>query len=51
MDDIIKDMETNYGPPRSRTRKALRYAVAAIVGAAALAFVANKVNSSDTPEQ
>jgi len=52
MDEIIETMETEFGPAKNKARKALRYAVAAIVGAAALAFVAKKVSSSDnTPEQ
>lgn len=51
MDDILKDMEAENGPAKNKARKALRYCVAAILGAAALAFVATKVNSSDNPEQ
>lgn len=51
MDEIIGNMENEYGPAKNKARKALRYCVAAILGAAALAFVATKVNSSDTPEQ
>jgi hypothetical protein len=44
--DDIKNSATT-----GRFRKASRYAIAALVGAAALAVVAKKVSSSDNTEQ
>jgi hypothetical protein len=44
--DAIKSTET-----KSRLRKASRYALAALVGAAALVVVAKKVSSPDNTEQ
>lgn len=52
MSEVIDVTEAIQGRAhKTRVRKAIRYAFAALVGAAALAAVANKVKNSDTPEQ
>lgn len=52
MDEVTDITETIKDAARkSKVRKAFAYAVAALVGAAALAVVAKKSTSSDQPEQ